>query len=424
MTFEELKLAPPLVQAVHEAGYTRPTAIQTAAIPYILAGRDLLGSAQTGTGKTAAFALPILHRLLSSADADQPARVRGARALVLCPTRELALQIHESFVTYGKNTPLRCAVLYGGVHQNSQVRELAGGVDILVATPGRLLDLMQQRFVRLTLVETVVLDEADRMLDIGFLPDIRRILAHIPEDRQALLLSATLPPAIVNLAKEILRKPVTIRTARVSAVAPRIDQSIHMVRGEDKPALLARLLSELPESRKLVFTRTRRGADKVASFLRRRGVRAMALHGDRTQAERTRVFSEFRSDHPPVLVATDIAARGLDVDDISHVFNFDLPPEAETYVHRIGRSARAGASGIAISFCSPEERPLLRDIERLVGQAIVRADGSVQEHADGGHASAGRGGHAGRGGGASGRRRSRRGGGRRGGRRAPAMAGA
>lgn len=375
MTFDELKLAEPILRAIRETGYTAPTPIQEKAIPHALDGKDVLGNAQTGTGKTAAFALPILHRLLHSTQTLAPQqRALGARALVLCPTRELALQIHESFTTYGKYCGLSTVAIYGGVHQMSQVMQLRAGADILVATPGRLMDLMGQRLARVTMVETVVLDEADRMLDIGFLPDIRKIMAHVPDDRQTLLFSATMPPPIQALVREIQRDPVHIQTARVSSAATTVEQWVHFVDPHHKPDLLARLLARGDHRRALVFTRTKRTTDVVAGFLRKKGVRAVALHGDKEQEVRNRVMAAFRSEQPPVLVATDIAARGLDVDDISHVFNYDILGEPESYVHRIGRAGRAGATGTAISFCAPAERKSLRAIESLIRMPLKRAD--------------------------------------------------
>ncbi|MGE0482266.1 MAG: DEAD/DEAH box helicase [Phycisphaerae bacterium] len=374
MTFDHLKLPDPLARAVLESGYTHPTPIQVAAIPHIRAGKDVLGFAQTGTGKTAAFALPILERLLNAAG-DTGFRAPGARALVLSPTRELAQQVHENFVKYAKHTTLKCAAIVGGVHQYSQVQALKSGVDVLIATPGRLMDLMTQRLARVTLVDIVVLDEADRMLDIGFLPAIRRIMAHIPEDRQTLLFSATMPPAIRDLAKEILRNPANVQVTPVSSVVATVDHFVHFVSPEGKADLLARLLRESGDDRTLVFTRTKRGADKLVRHLRKVGVLAAPMHSDMEMSARTRALANFRSAHVPVLVATDIAARGLHVDDIARVINFDLTHEPETYVHRVGRTGRAGASGVAISFCTAAERRELRAIERLIGEPLQRASG-------------------------------------------------
>ena len=372
MRFEDLRLSEPLLRAVRTAGYRIPTPIQVQAIPHVLASRDVLGCAQTGTGKTAAFALPILQRL-GAGIPRRGAVSRPIRALVLCPTRELAQQIYESFCTYGQHTGVRQAVIFGGVNQNPQVRALRAGVDVLIATPGRLLDLMGQRLVMLAGVEILVLDEADRMLDMGFLPDMRRILAQVPRRRQSLMFSATMPATIRQLANDMLRDPVAVQVARVSAPAPTVTHWVYHVERPEKPTLLTRLLARSPRARALVFTRTKHGADKLTRHLLRAGVRAAALHGNKSQGARTRALAEFRSARTPVLVATDIAARGLDVDDIAQVFNYDLTPDPETYIHRAGRTGRAGAAGTAVSFCSAEEQAKLRGIERLLGTTIPRA---------------------------------------------------
>jgi ATP-dependent RNA helicase RhlE len=372
MCFEDLRLIQPLLRAVRTAGYIHPTPIQSSAIPHVLAGRDLLGCAQTGTGKTAAFALPILQRL-SDRSARGTAPAGRVRSLVLCPTRELAQQIYESFCTYGRYTGVRQAAVFGGVNQNPQVRALRAGVDVLVATPGRLLDLMGQGVTSLAGVEILVLDEADRMLDMGFLPDLRRILAQVPRQRQTLLFSATMPAPIRVLAGDILRQPVPVQVARVSSPAPSVAHWVHFVERLDKPALLTRLLAHTPHTRALVFTRTKHGADKVVRHLVRAGVRAAALHGNKSQNARTRALAEFRSAQTSVLVATDIAARGLDVASISHVINYDLTHEPETYVHRIGRTGRMGAPGTAVSFCTAEERGDLRAIELLLRTPLQHA---------------------------------------------------
>jgi ATP-dependent RNA helicase RhlE len=336
----------------------------------LLAGRDLLGTAQTGTGKTAAFALPVLHRLSASGN-PAPGSGRQVRALVLAPTRELAVQIADSFRGYSRGTPLRSAVVMGGVSQQPQARALAHGVDILVATPGRLLDLVQQRLVQLHKTEVLVVDEADRMLDMGFLPDVRRIVGTLPVNRQTLLFSATMPPAIEQLARTILRQPAHARITPVAATTALIDESVCFVPRQAKPAFLLRLLRESPIARAIVFTRTKHGADRVARQLSRSGIRAEALHGNKSQSARQRMLASFRSSQPPVLVATDLAARGIDVDGVSHVYNFDLPLDAEVYVHRIGRTGRAGASGQAVSLCDPDERPLLAAIERLIRRRLA-----------------------------------------------------
>ena len=369
MSFRALGLAEPLVRAVEGAKYTVPTPIQSQAIPHVLAARDLLGCAQTGTGKTAAFALPILDRLMRQ---NRPARTRGRsiRVLVLSPTRELASQIGESFRTYGRHTALRQTAVYGGVSQHPQTRALEQGVDILVATPGRLLDLVNQRFVDLGAVEIFVLDEADRMLDMGFMPDVKRIISLVPAKRQTLLFSATMPDAISQLANSILRDPVRIRIAPVAATTELIRQSVYFVPRRYKINLLAEYLSRQSVTRALVFTRTKHGADRVARQLTRSGIAADSLHGDKSQNARQRALRDFKSSRTEVLVATDIAARGLDVQGISHVLNFDIPREPETYVHRIGRTGRAGVPGVAVSLCDDEERVHLRAIEKLSGGAL------------------------------------------------------
>lgn len=369
MKFEDLRLIEPLLRAVRSARYDRPTPIQAEAIPNILAKRDVLGCAQTGTGKTAAFALPMLQ-LLSQRPAPGKSPSRRPRALVLCPTRELALQIHESFGVYGRHTRVRPTVVFGGVKQTAQVRELRAGADVLIATPGRLLDLMSQGLADISGIEILVLDEADRMLDMGFLPDIRRILKEVPDRRQTLFFSATMPTPIRKLANDILHEPVSVQVARVSSPAPSVDHSVYHVEKPDKPSLLVRILGETAYERALVFTRTKHGADKVVKYLVKAGMPAAALHGNKSQGARTRALSAFRSGKTPVLVATDIAARGLDVDGISHVINYDLTHEPETYVHRIGRTGRAGATGAALSFCTADERSDLRAIERLLKTAL------------------------------------------------------
>ena len=369
MKFENLGLAEPLLRAVVAEGYTTPTPIQIQAIPHVLAGRDLLGCAQTGTGKTAAFALPILHRL-HHANGAHP-RVRPVRVLVLSPTRELASQIDESFRVYGRNTGLRSVVIYGGVNQNRQTDALRGGTDILVATPGRLLDLMNQGYINLNAVEVFVLDEADRMLDMGFIHDIRKVVAKLPKARQTLFFSATMPHDIRKLADSILNKPVSVQVAPESAAADNVEQSVYHLKKRNKPALLAHLLQSERFRRSLVFTRTKSGANRVVRDLDRAGIASEAIHGNKSQSARERAIANFKTSKTHVLVATDIAARGLDIDDISHVVNYDLPTVPETYVHRIGRTARAGASGVAVSFCIPEERSQLTEIERLIRKNIA-----------------------------------------------------
>jgi ATP-dependent RNA helicase RhlE len=369
MTFQALGLAEPLLRAVDGEGYTTPTPIQSQAIPHVLAARDLVGCAQTGTGKTAAFALPILQRLMGAGRLP-PGQSRSIRVLVLSPTRELASQIGESFRAYGRHTALRQTVIFGGVSQHAQTRALQQGVDILVATPGRLLDLMNQGFVKLGAVTIFVLDEADRMLDMGFIPDVRRIIAKLPSRRQTLLFSATMPEAISHLAGSILHDPVRVRVVPVKATTNLIRQSVFFVHQQQKTRLLAEYLSTRAITRALVFTRTKHGADRVARQLNRAGIAADSIHGDKSQSARQRALADFKSSRTGVLVATDIAARGIDVEGISHVLNFDLPREPELYVHRIGRTGRAGATGVAVSLCDDGEREHLRAIERFTGRAV------------------------------------------------------
>jgi ATP-dependent RNA helicase RhlE len=375
-SFAATGLVEPLQRALHENQYVQPTPIQAQAIPPLLEGRDLLGCARTGTGKTAAFALPILQLL-----AKQHGRsASGApRALVLVPTRELAAQVAESFETYGRHLPLSVAVIFGGVGQDPQVRALRRGADVVVATPGRLLDLMQQRHLRLDAVQFLVLDEADHMLDLGFLPDVRRIVHAVPRQRQTLLFSATMPPPIAHLAEGILTHPVKVFVTPAASTIEEIDQRVHFVEHDEKLVLLSRLLAGEGVRRALVFTRTKRGADRVARRLAASGIATQAIHGNKSQNHRERSLESFRSGHTRVLVATDLAARGLDVDDITHVINFELPNVPETYVHRIGRTGRAGASGVAISLCDREERVYLRDIEKLMKRS-VRAVGGRHEN--------------------------------------------
>jgi len=369
MPFSDLQLIDPLLRAVRAEGYSEPSPIQSQAIPHVLAGRDLLGCAQTGTGKTAAFALPILQRLAG----PKPQGIRRLRALVLSPTRELASQIGTSFDAYGRFTALRQITIYGGVNQNPQVARLERGADILVATPGRLLDLIGQGHVHLGGLEVLVLDEADRMLDMGFIHDVRRIIARLPARRQTLLFSATMPDEIRALADSILQTPVFVAVTPTATPVETIAQSVYFVEKSSKPALLEHMLRDLSLSRVLVFTRTKHGANKVVRQLERAAVSAEAIHGNKSQSARERALSNFKTGQTRVLVATDIAARGIDVDDITHVINYDLPNEPESYVHRIGRTARAGASGAAYSFCTTDERAYLVDIERLIRMHIPRA---------------------------------------------------
>jgi len=362
-TFKQLNLIEPLQRAVMEEGYTHPTPIQERAIPSLLEGRDLLGCAQTGTGKTAAFALPIIQRLTLQ---RKPLSPRGARALILTPTRELAAQIDESFRVYGKHLPLRRAVVFGGVGQYPQVKALSGGVDVLVATPGRLLDLMGQKHLRLDHLEVFVLDEADRMLDMGFIHDVRRVIAALPHKRQSLFFSATMPREIVALADSMVNDPVKVSVTPSATTVDRIDQRVMFVSRKNKRDLLHHVLKDSDVSRALVFTRTKHGANKVVKQLAGTNVRADAIHGNKSQTSRMNALEDFRRGKIRVLVATDIAARGIDVDGITHVINYDLPNIPDSYVHRIGRTARAGAEGIAISFCDQEEAPYLTDIQKLI----------------------------------------------------------
>lgn len=363
MHFKDLNLIDPLLRAITAEGYDTPTPIQQQSIPYVLDGRDIVGCAQTGTGKTAAFALPILQ-LLSKNPAQSQRRV--VRALILSPTRELASQIAESFASYGRHTGLRAAVIFGGVGQTPQVDALKRGVDILVATPGRLLDLMTQGHVRLNNLEIFVLDEADRMLDMGFIHDVRRVLKVLPPRRQNLLFSATMPKDIQDLADSFLNNPAKVEVTPQATTVEKIAQSVYFVSKQDKRPLLEHLLRDRAIRRVLIFTRTKHGANKLAKQLSDGGVRADAIHGNKSQSARERALSDFKAGTIRALVATDIAARGIDVDDVTHVINYELPNEPESYVHRIGRTARAGAEGIAMSFCDSEERAYLRDIERII----------------------------------------------------------
>jgi superfamily II DNA/RNA helicase len=381
-TFQEFALADPLQRALREENYVTPTPIQAQTIPLALTGRDVVGIAQTGTGKTAAFALPILHRLLESRVRPHP---KTARVLVLSPTRELSGQILESFRAYGRHIRLTSALAIGGVPMGRQVRSVLGGVEVMVATPGRLLDLVQSNAFRLDRVEFLVLDEADRMLDMGFINDIRKIVAKLPLKRQTLLFSATMPKDIAELAEQMLRDPARVAVTPVSSTAERVSQRIIQVDHSAKAAFLAQLLKQEPVDRALVFTRTKHGADKVVKGLAKAGIAADAIHGNKSQNHRERVLAAFRSGEIRTLVATDIAARGIDVDGISHVVNFDLPNVPETYVHRIGRTARAGADGVAISLVAgAEELGYLRDIERLIRIALPREDRRTQGNRDGG----------------------------------------
>ena len=369
MDFQGMQLIAPLQRAVQEAGYTEPTPIQRETIPLVLGGGDVLGCAQTGTGKTAAFALPILQRL--NAERVSPRRIR---ALILTPTRELAIQIQENFVLYGKHLPLRSCVVFGGVNQAGQVEQLKRGVDVLVATPGRLNDLIGQGYIDISRVEIFVLDEADRMLDMGFIHDVRRVIAQLPSQRQTLFFSATMPPEVETLAMSILHEPATVKVDPVTSTVDSIRQTLYLVDKTNKKHLLASLLKKPEVVNALVFTRTKHGADRVVRELDRAGVRSMAIHGDKIQNARQMALGQFKSGQLAVLVATDIAARGIDVVGLSHVFNYDLPVEPEAYIHRIGRTGRAGLGGDAISFCCIDEMKNLYAIEKLIGRKLPRSE--------------------------------------------------
>ncbi len=372
MLFKDLGLVEPILKAVSDAGYTVPTPIQQQSIPVILKGNDLLGCAQTGTGKTAAFAIPMLQIL--SANNRNHNGYKHVRALILTPTRELAAQIKDSFVDYGKYISLKHEVIFGGVSQHPQTAALNNGVDILIATPGRLLDLMNQGYVNLSHLEIFVLDEADRMLDMGFINDVRKVVRQLPQKKQTLFFSATMPPQIAELAKSILKNAVKVEVTPVSSTAEKIDQSVFFVSKKDKQSLLMHLLRENKIERSLVFTRTKHGANKISQELKKNRIHADAIHGNKSQQARQNALNNFKSGNLKVLVATDIAARGIDVDNLTHVINFDLPNVAETYVHRIGRTGRAQNSGIAMSFCDQEEREFLMDINKLIGKKIPAKD--------------------------------------------------
>src|ERR1700744_1580140 len=368
MSFENLKLIEPILRALKTEGYTTPTLIQEQAIPIVLQHRDLLGCAQTGTGKTAAFAIPILQLLYQ--DRLQHKEQKTIKALILTPTRELAIQIDESFAAYGRHTGLKHLVIFGGVSQNPQVDALKRGVDILVATPGRLLDLMQQRYIHLDHVKMLVLDEADRMLDMGFVNDVKKVIAKVPQKRQTLFFSATMPKEIQQLADSILYKPERVEVTPVSSTADTVQQVLYYVEKNDKKALLAHILKDKDIKSVLVFTRTKHGADKVVKDLHKLNVTAEAIHGNKSQNARQRALSNFKNQTTRVLLATDIAARGIDIDELTHVINYELPNIPETYVHRIGRTGRAGSSGIAFSFCDQEEIEFLKDIHKLISKQI------------------------------------------------------
>lgn len=368
MSFNDLRLIKPLILALDKKGYTQPTPIQQQSIPHILEGKDLFGCAQTGTGKTAAFALPVLQ-LLSQKKLNNPTN-KSIKALILAPTRELALQISQSITDYGRNLGISHTTIFGGVGQKAQTMALQRGVDILVATPGRLLDLMNQGFVKLNNIEHFILDEADRMLDMGFINDLRKVIAKLPAKKQTLFFSATVAPDIMKLAHTLLVNPVSVSVTPVSSTAELIHQSVYFVKKENKRSLLNYLLLDNTIHNALVFTRTKHGADKVVKELIKTGIKAEAIHGNKSQSARERALKGFKNSQIRVLVATDIASRGIDIDKLSHVINFEIPEQAETYVHRIGRTGRAGASGKALSFCAREEMSYLKDIQKLTKKNI------------------------------------------------------
>jgi ATP-dependent RNA helicase RhlE len=377
MSFENLNLIEPILKALKTEGYTTPTPIQAQAIPLVLHKHDLLACAQTGTGKTAAFAIPIIQLLTEDKTPTQGKK--AIKCLVLTPTRELAIQIGESFANYGRNTNLKYKVIFGGVNQYSQVESLRSGVDVLIATPGRLLDLMNQRHVDISNIKFFVLDEADRMLDMGFIHDVKKVIAKLPAKRQSLFFSATMPPVIVKLADTILVNPSKVEVTPVSSTAEKINQVVYFVDKENKKPLLIDILKNNKIERVLVFTRTKHGADKVVKDLIKVGIQAQAIHGNKSQNARQNALNNFKSKLTRVLVATDIAARGIDIDELSHVINYELPNVPESYVHRIGRTGRAGASGIAIAFCDAEEKEYLRDIQKLIGKTIPVIDDHAYE---------------------------------------------
>lgn len=365
--FQTLGLIEPLLKAIQEEGYTTPTPIQAESIPIVLQGKDLLGCAQTGTGKTAAFTLPILQLLVKNKTGERRKKIRS---LIVTPTRELAIQIGESFNAYGRHTGLNCTVIFGGVGQGPQVTALKNGVDVVIATPGRLLDLMNQGYLNIREVEIFVLDEADRMLDMGFVHDVKKLLAVLPKKRQSLFFSATMPPEIVSLANTILFHPLKVTVTPVSSTVDIIEQSVYFVDKVNKNALLIEILKNTAIKTALVFTRTKHGADKVVHLLLKNNIKAEAIHGNKAQNARQRALTNFKAQTTRVLVATDIAARGIDVDELAYVVNYEIPNIPETYVHRIGRTGRAGANGTAISFCDAEERAFLKDIEKLIAKKI------------------------------------------------------
>jgi ATP-dependent RNA helicase RhlE len=368
LEFKDLQLEEPLLKALHLQQYTQPTPIQQQAIPVTLRGKDLLACAQTGTGKTAAFALPVLQLLYNNKKSGNPPS--HIKALIITPTRELALQIEESFYNYGAYTGLKSLAIFGGVSQYQQVKKLREGVDILIATPGRLLDLAQRGYLGLQHIKILVLDEADRMLDMGFINDIRRILSRLPKQKQILFFSATMPPGIIHLSGSILHDPVKIEITPIATTAETVEQAVYFVQKSDKRSLLIHLLKDNRIDSALVFTQTKHGADKLCNALRKENIKVQAIHGNKSQAERQKALRNFKNRNISVLIATDVASRGIDIESLSHVINYELPNVPETYVHRIGRTGRAGATGTALSFCGMEEKMLLRDIHKLIAKSI------------------------------------------------------
>lgn len=367
MIFKELNVIEPVLKAISEAGYEKPTEIQENSIPVVLKGRDILGCAQTGTGKTAAFAIPIIQNIVT---AKGNSKERSIKALIVAPTRELAIQIEENFTIYAKYLDIKNTVIFGGVNQTSQVRKINAGVDVLVATPGRLLDLVNQRHIDLSNVKYFVLDEADRMLDMGMIHDVKKIISKLPKERQNLLFSATMPKEVTKLVNSILKNPVKVEVQPVSSTAEIISQGVYFVPKKNKKSLLIHLLKDESIKSVIVFSRTKHGANKIAKDLEKAGIQSAAIHGNKSQNQRQLALNNFKKGNIRVLVATDIAARGIDIDELSHVINYDLPDVAETYVHRIGRTGRAGASGVAITFCDEEEKAMFRSIEKIIGKSI------------------------------------------------------
>lgn len=376
MLFKDLDIIKPILEAVEEAGYENPTEIQKKSIPVVLKGRDILGCAQTGTGKTAAFAIPILQNIIKDKEKNNE---RTIKALIVAPTRELAIQIQENFAMYSKYLDIKDTVIFGGVNQSSQVRKINAGVDVLVATPGRLLDLSNQKHVDLKNVKYFVLDEADRMLDMGMIHDVKKIISRLPKERQNLLFSATMPKEVTKLVNSILKNPIKVEVQPVSSTAEIISQGVYFVPKKNKKSLLVHLLKDEEIKSVIVFSRTKHGANKIAKDLEKAGIQAAAIHGNKSQNQRQLALNNFKEGTIRALVATDIAARGIDIDELSHVINFDLPDVAETYVHRIGRTGRAGASGVAITFCDQEEMSMFREIEKVIGKSIPVLEGEEYE---------------------------------------------